>query len=148
MSEKEQAAPTDPEFFPENVEFLGFIGGWDCYIGIDRVHTLFYLIRTNDLDWLEVVVKSSNEVISRKCEMSIPRRGSKREAAARLREELYRFDDLWSELFPAEHARIVQLLVDRVDISETGADITLRIEGLASLMQDLRTASERKTVAA
>ena len=47
---KKQAAPTDPEFFPENVEFLGFIGGWDCYIGIDTVQNLFYLIRTNDLD--------------------------------------------------------------------------------------------------
>ena len=47
---------------------------------------------------------------------------------------------MWSELFPAEQARIVQLLVERVDLSEKGADITLRIEGLASLMQDLRTA--------
>jgi hypothetical protein len=83
MSTKKQAAPTDPEFFPENVEFLGFIGGWDCYIGIDTVHNLFYLIRTSDLDWLEVVVKSSNEIISRKCVMSIPRRSSKREARNR-----------------------------------------------------------------
>jgi site-specific DNA recombinase len=28
------------------------------------------------------------------------------------------FDELWAELFPAEQARIVQLLVERVDISE------------------------------
>ena len=65
-----------------------------------------------------------------------------------VRDELYRFDDLWSELFPAEQARIVQLLVDRVDVSENGADITLRTEGLASLMHDLRAGSERRTVAA
>ena len=60
-----------------------------------------------------------------------------------VRDELHRFDDLWSELFPAEQARIVQLLVSRVDISEKGADITLRTEGLASVMQDLRAASEQ-----
>lgn len=65
-----------------------------------------------------------------------------------VRDELYRFDDLWSELFPAEQARIVQLLVDGVDISESGADIALRTEGLASLMHDLRAVSDRKTVAA
>jgi DNA invertase Pin-like site-specific DNA recombinase len=57
-------------------------------------------------------------------------------------EELRRFDALWSELFPAEQARIVQLLVDRVDISERGVDITLRVQGLASLMQDLRSADK------
>ena len=60
-----------------------------------------------------------------------------------VRDELHRFDDLWSELFPAEQARIVQLLVSRVDISEKGADITLRTEGLASMMQDLWAASEQ-----
>ena len=84
MSTEEHAAHTDPEFFPENVEFLGLIGGWDCYIGVDTVHTLFYLIRTKDRDWLEAVVKYSNRIISRSCVMSIARHGSKREAAARL----------------------------------------------------------------
>ena len=84
MPMENHAAHTDPKFFPENVEFLGFIGGWDCDTGIDTVHMLFYLIRTKDLDWLEVVVKYSNRIMSRKCVMSIPRDGSKREAAARL----------------------------------------------------------------
>lgn len=60
-----------------------------------------------------------------------------------VRDGLHRFDVLWSELFPAEQARIVQLLVERVDISERGADITLRVEGLASLLQDLRAADSR-----
>ena len=36
-------------------------------------------------------------------------------------ENLRRFDKLWSELFPAEQARIVQLLVERIEISEAGA---------------------------
>jgi site-specific DNA recombinase len=63
-------------------------------------------------------------------------------------EELRRFDALWDELFPAEQARIVQLLVDRVDISERGADISLRVEGLTSLMQDLHAAADPKRTAA
>ena len=54
------------------------------------------------------------------------------------REALERLDPLWDELFPAEQARIVRLLVERVDVSPTGADIRLRLEGLASLMRDLR----------
>jgi hypothetical protein len=84
MSTEEYAARTDQGFFPENVEFLGFVGGWDCYTGIDTVHMLFYLIRAKDLDWLEAVVKYSGTIMSRDCVMSVPRHGSKREAAARL----------------------------------------------------------------
>lgn len=54
------------------------------------------------------------------------------------RDALERLDPLWNELFPAEQARIVHLLVERVDVSTTGADIRLRLNGLASLAQDLR----------
>ena len=50
---------------------------------------------------------------------------------------LERLDPLWDELFPAEQARIVRLLVERVEISPTGADIRLRLKGLASLVRDL-----------
>jgi hypothetical protein len=57
---------------------------------------------------------------------------------AEVREALLRLDPLWDELFPAEQARIVQLLVDRVDVSPTGADIRLRTEGLTNLVADLR----------
>jgi site-specific DNA recombinase len=63
-------------------------------------------------------------------------------------DELRRFDALWSELFPAEQARIVQLLVERVDLSEKGADITLRTEGLAGLIQDLHAVSGQRKDAA
>jgi site-specific DNA recombinase len=45
---------------------------------------------------------------------------------------------LWDELFPAEQARIVQLLVERVDVGLDGADIRLRTEGLTTLVADLR----------
>jgi site-specific DNA recombinase len=57
---------------------------------------------------------------------------------AEVREALQCFDPLWEELFPAEQARIVQLLVERVDISMEGADIRLRTQGLTSLVADLR----------
>jgi hypothetical protein len=40
-------------------------------------------------------------------------------------------------MFPAEQVRIVQLLVERVEISPVGADIRLRTAGLASLVRDL-----------
>lgn len=43
------------------------------------------------------------------------------------------------ELFPAEQARIVQLLVERVDITIDGIAIRLRAQGLASLAADLGT---------
>ena len=46
-------------------------------------------------------------------------------------------DPLWDELFPAEQARIIRLLVERVEIGPAGADIRLRIDGLASLVRDL-----------
>jgi DNA invertase Pin-like site-specific DNA recombinase len=53
------------------------------------------------------------------------------------RAALERLDTLWDELFPAEQARIVRLLVERVEVSTAGADIRLRVEGLASLARDL-----------
>jgi len=52
---------------------------------------------------------------------------------------LERLDPLWEELFPAEQARIIHLLVDRVEIEAGGADVRLKLEGLASLARDLAT---------
>jgi DNA invertase Pin-like site-specific DNA recombinase len=60
---------------------------------------------------------------------------------AEVRDTLERFDPLWEELFPAEQARIVCLLVERVDIVPGGADIHLRTDGLASLFVDLQGSS-------
>jgi site-specific DNA recombinase len=57
---------------------------------------------------------------------------------ADVREALQRLDPLWNELFPAEQARIVQLLVERIDVHPDGADIRLRAEGLTDLVADLR----------
>jgi hypothetical protein len=57
---------------------------------------------------------------------------------AEVRDTLERFDPLWEELFPAEQARIVCLLVERVDIDGESANIRLRTDGLTSLFIDLQ----------
>jgi hypothetical protein len=56
---------------------------------------------------------------------------------AETRDALERLDPLWDELFPAEQARIVRLLVERVEVGPAGADIQLRVAGLTSLVRDL-----------
>jgi hypothetical protein len=76
-------APINSEF-PKNIEFLGFVGGWNCDLGIDTVEELFYLIRTHDADWLEVVVRYAGKIMSQKFVGSVPRQESKREAAGGL----------------------------------------------------------------
>ena len=59
------------------------------------------------------------------------------EAAAR--EALTRLNPLWNELFPAEQARIVALLVERVDIGTEGMNVRLRMDGLAALAREMTT---------
>jgi DNA invertase Pin-like site-specific DNA recombinase len=53
------------------------------------------------------------------------------------RAALQQLDPLWDELFPAEQARIVALLVERVDIGTEGLNLRLRIDGLHGLARDL-----------
>jgi hypothetical protein len=62
-----------------------------------------------------------------------------------VRDALERLDPLWDELFPAEQARIVRLLVERVEVGPAGADIRLRVGGLASLARDLGTGAPDAT---
>jgi DNA invertase Pin-like site-specific DNA recombinase len=56
---------------------------------------------------------------------------------AEVRKALEQLDPLWDELFPAEQARIVRLLVERVVVGPDGADIQLRVAGLTSLLHEL-----------
>lgn len=46
---------------------------------------------------------------------------------------------LWDELFPAEQARIVRLLVERVDLAPEGMQVRLRADGLQTLVEELRS---------
>jgi site-specific DNA recombinase len=61
-------------------------------------------------------------------------------------EALQRLDPLWGQLFPAEQARILQLLVARVAVRLDGLEISLRVEGISSLVEDLqlRESTERQ----
>ena len=54
---------------------------------------------------------------------------------AEVREALLQLDPLWDELFPAEQARIVQLLVERVSVGTDGLRIRLRTNGLPGLVR-------------
>jgi site-specific DNA recombinase len=65
-----------------------------------------------------------------------------------VRTALLEFDALWNELFPAEQARIIQLLVDRIDVGADGVDIKLRIDGITSLVDELTDRSSPKRDAA
>ena len=68
-------------------------------------------------------------------------RAARREIAglteAEVREALERLDPLWDELFPAEQARIVRLLIERVDVAADGMNVRLRVDGLASILSDV-----------
>jgi len=43
----------------------------------------------------------------------------------------------WDELFPAEQARIVTLLVERVDMRTDGLNVRLRVDGLSGLAREM-----------
>jgi len=49
------------------------------------------------------------------------------------------FDGLWKALFPAERARIIRLLVERVTVAPDGVAVDLRTSGLAALVGELLT---------
>ena len=58
-----------------------------------------------------------------------------------VRAALLEFEPLWNELFPAEQARIIQLLVERVDVGTDGVEIKLRIDGFTSLVGEMAGSS-------
>jgi site-specific DNA recombinase len=55
--------------------------------------------------------------------------------------QLQQFNDLWDELFPAEQARIVRLLIDAVVVHPDGVQIDLRADGLHALLDEWRGAT-------
>ena len=56
---------------------------------------------------------------------------SEADAIAALRD----FNGLWSQLFPAEQARIIQLLVRRVTVSAGGLAVDIRREGIVGVIR-------------
>src|SRR5258705_12925597 len=67
-----------------------------------------------------------------------PQKTNRNLAESEVRGALLEFEPIWNELFPVEQARIVELLVERVDLQPNGIDLHLRIEGLTSLCSELR----------
>ena len=64
-----------------------------------------------------------------------------------VREALLGLDPIWNELFPAEQARILQLLVERVDVHPDRLDLQLRVDGLQTLVADLRAGKPERRAA-
>jgi hypothetical protein len=64
------------------------------------------------------------------------------------REALMALDPLWAELFPAEQARIVQLLIERVDIGSDGLRLKFRDKGLAQMVAEVGTITGKSRKAA
>jgi hypothetical protein len=50
---------------------------------------------------------------------------------------LHEFDTLWAQLFPAEQARIVQLLVRRITVTAAGLEVDIRREGIAGVIREM-----------
>ena len=65
-------------------------------------------------------------------------KGEEKIAERDIVDALQQLDSLWEQLFPTEQARIVRLLVKRVEASDDGIEIHLRCGGLESLAEELR----------
>jgi site-specific DNA recombinase len=44
---------------------------------------------------------------------------------------------VWAELYPAEQARILRLLIERIDVAPDGISVTLHAAGIRSLVAEL-----------
>ena len=56
---------------------------------------------------------------------------------AEVRQALHDLHPLWDELFPAEQARVLRLLVERVEVHPDGLDLRFRVDGLQTLVADI-----------
>jgi site-specific DNA recombinase len=52
-------------------------------------------------------------------------------------ETLGALEPVWDELYPAEQARILRLLIERIDVAPDGISITLHTAGIRSLVAEL-----------
>jgi len=91
-------------------------------------------IETAVIDQLRAVFRQP-EIVAGTWKAACTHNGEITEADAR--DALNRLDPLWDELFPAEQARIVALLVERVDIGTYGLNVRLRVDGLSGLAREM-----------
>ncbi|BCH23562.1 recombinase family protein [Mesorhizobium sp. L-8-3] len=91
------------------------------------------------IDQLRVLLRSPEMIVKT---WMAAREEDRETTESDVREALVQLDPLWDELFPAEQARIVQLLVERVDVDIDGVSIRLRTNGIGSVISELRQRSE------
>jgi DNA invertase Pin-like site-specific DNA recombinase len=91
------------------------------------------------IDQLRAILRTP-EIVVRTWRTARPKSDNITEAE--VRDALQQLDPIWDELFPAEQDRIVELLVERVDIQEDGVEIRFRVDGLATLVEDFKSDQE------
>ena len=64
-----------------------------------------------------------------------------------VREALQDMDPIWDELFPYEQARVLQLLVERVEVHPSGLEIEFRMDGLETLVAEIRASLKSREAA-
>ena len=96
------------------------------------------------VDQVRAVLRTP-EIVARTADQARQQDGALTEGD--VRHALHEFEQLWDELFPAEQARVVQLLVERVDVGTDGAQIHLRSNGLDSLVAELGPGSSAREAA-
>ena len=52
-------------------------------------------------------------------------------------EALCALEPVWNELYPSEQARILRLLIERIDVAPDGISVTLHAAGIRSLVTEL-----------
>jgi hypothetical protein len=52
-------------------------------------------------------------------------------------EALAALEPVWDELYPAEQARILRLVIERIDVAPDGISVTLHAAGIRSLVAEL-----------
>ncbi len=64
-----------------------------------------------------------------------------------VREALQDMDPIWDELFPYEQARVLQLLVERVEVHPSGLEVMFRMDGLETLVAEIRESLKSREAA-
>jgi site-specific DNA recombinase len=64
-----------------------------------------------------------------------------------VREALQDMDAIWDELFPYEQARVLQLLVERVEVHPSRLEIKFRMDGLETLVAEIRESLKKREAA-
>jgi hypothetical protein len=79
---------------------------------------------------------------------AVPRASEATCGAARVRANVWRvitafarglaaLEPVWDELYPAEQARILRMLIERIDLAPDGISVTLHAAGIRSLVAEL-----------